>query len=129
MNISSRELWDSLEVQLIDIKNKNLDYILSEKIESLINHFNSLMVNDKQYIVIESIKTIISTVSTKGYFITRNIDKDDAKLISDVSENLSLLTKILVQESKVNSMKKEEPMVNKNRFPNINNDKSLNILK
>ena len=129
MNISSRELWDSLEVQLIDIKNKNLDYILSEKIESLINHFNSLMVNDKQYIVIESIKTIISTVSTKGYFITRNIDKDDAKLISDVSENLSLLTKILVQESKMNSMKKEEPMVNKNRLPNINNDKSLNILK
>ena len=129
MNISSRELWDSLEVQLIDIKNKNLDYILSEKIESLINHFNSLMVNDKQYIVIESIKTIISTVSTKGYFITRNIDKDDAKLISDVSENLSLLTKILVQESKMNSMKKEEPIVNKNRFPNINNDKSLNILK
>ena len=129
MNISSRELWDSLEVQLIDIKNKNLDYILSEKIESLINHFNSLMVNDKQYIVIENIKTIISTVSTKGYFITRNIDKDDAKLISDVSENLSLLTKILVQESKMNSMKKEEPMVNKNRFPNINNDKSLNILK
>lgn len=129
MNISSRELWDSLEVQLIDIKNKNLDYILSEKIDSLINHFNSLMVNDKQYIVIESIKTIISTVSTKGYFITRNIDKDDAKLISDVSENLSLLTKILVQESKMNSMKKEEPMVNKNRFPNINNDKSLNILK
>ena len=129
MNISSKELWDSLEIQLIDIKNKNLDYILSEKIESLINHFNSLMVNDKQYIVIESIKTIISTVSTKGYFITRNIDKDDAKLISDVSENLSLLTKILVQESKMNSMKKEEPMVNKNRFPNINNDKSLNILK
>ena len=129
MNISSRELWDSLEVQLIDIKNKNLDYILSEKIESLINHFNSLMVNNKQYIAIESIKTIISTVSTKGYFITRNIDKDDAKLISDVSENLSLLSKILVQESKMHSMNKEEPIVKKDRLPNINNDKSLNILK
>lgn len=127
MQITSREIWETLEVSLIQLKNKNLDDILSTKVESLINHFNGAMIKNKQFETIDKIKVITSTVNNKNFFKTRNIDKEDVKFIKDICENLSLLSKVLLQESK--TYVKEEDVIKKDRFPNINNDKSLNIFK
>ena len=123
MQITSREIWETLEVSLIQLKNKNLDDILSTKVESLINHFNGAMIKNKQFETIDKIKVITSTVNNKNFFKTRNIDKEDVKFIKDICENLSLLSKVLLQESK--TYVKEEDVIKKDRFPNINNDKSL----
>lgn len=126
MQITSREIWETLEVSLIQLKNKNVDDILSAKIESLINHFNSAMIKNRQFETIDSIKVITSTIN-KSFFKTRNIDKEDVEFIEGISENLSLLSKVLLQESKI--YVKEEDTIKRDRLPNINNDKSLNIFK
>ena len=45
LKITSSELWDTLEVSLLEIKNKYIDEILSLKIEELVNKINSSMAN------------------------------------------------------------------------------------
>lgn len=127
MQITSIELWDTLEISLIQLKNKNIDQILSNKIESLINHFNSLMVTNRQFILVDEIRVIMNTISGKSFAKTRNLDKEDIKDVTSINESLSLLEKILLYESKLYKKELEEP--NKDRLPNVNNDKSLNILK
>ena len=127
MNITSKEVWDTLEVSLIKLKNKNIDEILSDKIESLINHFNSLMVVNKQFETSTAIKSIIDVVNIPTFFKTRNIDKEEQMLIQEAIESLDLLLKILTRERKTYTA--NDTTVKKERLPNVNNDKSLNIFK
>lgn len=127
MNITSKEVWDTLEVSLIKLKNKNIDEILSDKIESLINHFNSLMVVNKQFETSTAIKSIIDVVNIPTFFKTRNIDKEEQILIQEVIDSLDLLFKILARERKTYTA--NDTTVKKERLPNVNNDKSLNIFK
>lgn len=121
MNISSHELWNTIEVELIKLKNRDdLDNIMCQRFESLINHYNGNISNNNHYIILEELRAITSSLNSKYFYIVRNIDKDDIKKLSSLCENLMLLDKILVQERK--NIKKEEVHIIKNRLPNILND-------
>lgn len=127
LQVSSVDLWDKIEQELINLKNdKTLDGILTQKFESLINHFNGSMAKGKQFTVVESIRILTNVLNQPGFYKIRNMSKEDIAKLEKVKEDLSLLDKILVQESRVYE---EEGSIVKDRFPNINNDKVLNLFK
>lgn len=128
MHITSKDLWDKIEEELILFQNKeDLDPILSQRFESLINHFNGNMARDNQHIVIEELRMITSALSQKSFYKLRNFDKEDILELTKINEDLMLLDKVLVQESKTKV--KEENKEITERLPNINNDKSLKLFE
>lgn len=125
MQISSLELWDAIEIDLINFKNrKDLDEVLLQRFESLINHFNGNMGKSLQFKTVEEIKLLTSALEGSSFYKIRQIEKKDIEKLKTLSENLSLLEKVLIQERKEF---KEEIRILKERYPNVDNDKSLKI--
>ena len=85
------------------------------------------MVVNKQFETSTAIKSIIDVVNIPTFFKTRNIDKEEQILIQEVIDSLDLLFKILARERKTYTA--NDTTVKKERLPNVNNDKSLNIFK
>lgn len=125
LQFNSLELWDTIEIELINLKNrKDLDEILMQKFESLINHFNGNMANRFQFETIEEIRLLIDTLDKESFYKIRQIESKDVKKLKALLENLLILEKVLIQEKKIF---KEESIVKRERFPNIDNDKSLKL--
>lgn len=125
MQFNSLELWDSIELELIELKNReDLDEILVQRFDSLVNNFNGNMANRYQFETIQKIETLISVLDSVTFYKIRQIDKKDVERLKALSENLSILAKVLRQEKKDFE---EEPIVKRERLKNINNDKSLKI--
>lgn len=125
MQLNSLELWDDIEVKLIEFKSRNdLDPILLQRFESLINHFNGNIAGATQFETIDEIRILIEAMSSKSFFKIRQIDKKDTEILLGLTDSLSLLEKVLIQEKK---LYKENVFEIKERFPNIDNDKSLKL--
>lgn len=125
MQLKSLELWDDIEVELINLKNRNdLDPILLQRFESLINHFNGNIGKRIQFETIEEIRMLIDAIKGPTFFKIRHIDKKDTEKLLSLVESLSLLEKVLIQEKR---LFKENDKIIRERFPNIDNDKSLKI--
>lgn len=126
MQIESCDLWPNIESKINDfLLRKDLDPVLIKKLESLVNHYNGLLAIEKSYEVSDELRIITSMLSNKDFYIIRNIDKDDAKDLNVLKEDLKLLNKILLQESRM--IKDKIKPVSRDRLPNIDNDKSLKI--
>lgn len=125
MQLKSLELWEDIEIKLIEFKNRNdLDQILLQRFDSLINHFNGNIASGTQFETIDEVKILIDAMSSVSFFKIRQIDKKDTENLKILVEDLSLLEKVLIQEKK---LYKENIFETRERFPNIDNDKSLKI--
>lgn len=131
INLSSLEIWDELEVKLLQLAKDtvSIDLLLSERITSLVNHFNGSMGIDNQYICIDMIDTIISNLQKKDYFTDRKYTTKEEQEVRLVIEDLILISKVLKYEYKVKlqTPKKEEEKID--RLPNIKNEKAMDMFK
>lgn len=132
MNIQSEELWDSLEAKLNKvIDNKDLDHVLIQKCELLINRYTGNVNNDNAEVVIPDVKTLVLTLSQENYYKSRRVEKADRELLTDLATDLSLFEKVLSQEYRI-KLKENANKTDKEkaeRYPNIDNDKSMNLYK
>lgn len=131
INLNSIEIWDDLEVKLLQLANttENIDLLLSGRITSLINHFNGNMGLNNQHTCIDMIDTIVTNLQKKDYFIDRKYTAKDEQETRLIVEDLILISKVLKMEykSKLQTSKKEEESIE--RLPNIKNEKSMDMFK
>ena len=131
IQITSLELWDSLEgkVLLTSRKVEKIDSLLSSRLVNLVNHLNGNLAKNNQFVCIESIEQIVSNISKEDYYRSRKYNQDEMKEVVKLSEELSLLLKVLMSEHKAHILSdNNEKEVNKaERLPNINTDKAITM--
>lgn len=131
LTLSSIELWDNLEIELLELSKeiRSTDSILADKLSYLVNHFNGNIAKSNHIVAIDSIDNIYKMLSDKNYYLNRKFTNEEQKKCEKVTENLNLLVKIMKNEEfekkKIKAVEPEET----ERFPNINNDKALNMFK
>lgn len=128
MQLSSHELWDKLEESLINIRDdKNFDPILRDRIDSLLNHYNGNITKGNTTAVIDAVKVITRTLSQDSYYRMRNMTKEEHQTLTELKEDLLLFEKVLVQESRM--PKEKEEGNKKDRLPNIDSERAMNLYK
>ena len=123
MGLSSEEIWDSLELKLINVKGiKNLDPMLVARIDAVINHYNGNITKGFKDSVLGKVEALVKILESKEYYKIRNID---GALMNKLVE---LFRKVIVNE--INSaIPVDKTPVSREKLPNLATDKEEELYK
>lgn len=131
IGLNSEELWDSLEIKLINVKNiKGIDPVIIDKVDAIINNYNGGISGGYQSRALGKIETLVKILSSKEYYRTRGIEASMMNKLVELSEDLDLFRKVIINEvntSKINDT--ENGNVKLEKLPNLESDKEYNLYK
>ena len=129
MGLSSEEIWDSLELKLINVKGiKNLDPMLVARIDAVINHYNGNITKGFKDSVLGKVEALVKILESKEYYKIRNIDGALMNKLVDLGTELDLFRKVIVNE--INSaIPVDKKTVSREKLPNLATDKEEELYK
>lgn len=126
--ISSRHIWDDLELKMIDLYNdkeiKKIDIILCEQAESLINHINGNISRGNHYALIDKIDSFVKIINRSDFLRNRKFESIQENKIVDVATDLNMLLKTMKNEFNTVIRENASKIVEEDkesRLPNISN--------
>lgn len=134
MRLSSRELWENLEGKIIQAYKQveNTDSLLAYKLSSLVNHFNGNLAKNTQFVVIDNVDAIIKNITHDSYYRERGYSKELKDVVTALVEDMTLILKVLRAEYAEHVSKSKlgnSTNPTKEKLPNINNEKAMNMFE
>lgn len=104
IGLNSDELWDSLEVKLIEIKSvEGIDPILVDKIDAVINHYNGGLSRGYKDNALGKIEVLVKVLTSKEYYKTRGMETSIINKLADLADELDLFRKVVINEIRTQS--------------------------